>query len=207
MPRKPRGPRQATVRKPYKQQQEEPLFFWSETEGEGGFLAPWYISPFTEDGTRVFVSVGHWVTIQKAKLFGDEAALKRLHATKDTDKHREIGRKIKNFDEEVWKKECYRLAVKGNFLKFISPARGNRANLREHLLRTGKRELVNASPYDRLWGIGFKALDAKKIAREQWGANQYGKALMEVRKDLAWKADPKNIAVYDTPGSGFNIDW
>jgi predicted NAD-dependent protein-ADP-ribosyltransferase YbiA (DUF1768 family) len=51
--------------------QQKPLFFWLETETEGGFLSPWYRAPFYDQG-RTYLSVGQWVMAAKAQLFHDE---------------------------------------------------------------------------------------------------------------------------------------
>lgn len=56
-------------------------------------------------------------------------------------------------------------------------------SMRKWLLATGERELVEASPMDRIWGVGFGAREAG-ANRHRWGQNLLGKALMEVRKRL-----------------------
>jgi ribA/ribD-fused uncharacterized protein len=50
-------------------------------------------------------------------------------------------------------------------------------------METGDRELVEASPEDRIWGIGFTEKDAKENG-ERWGQNLLGKALVEVRRRI-----------------------
>ncbi|GAP82885.1 putative duf1768-domain-containing protein [Rosellinia necatrix] len=55
------------------------------------------------------------------------------------------------------------------------------ASFRDVLLATGDRELVEASPYDRVWGVGFAAAGAAANRRQKWGMNLLGKCLMEVR--------------------------
>jgi ribA/ribD-fused uncharacterized protein len=58
-------------------------------------------------------------------------------------------------------------------------------DLREFLLGTGDRVLVEASPQDRIWGIGLAADDERASVPEQWlGLNLLGFALMEVRHRL-----------------------
>lgn len=56
-------------------------------------------------------------------------------------------------------------------------------DLRKQLLATGTRDLVEASPRDRIWGIGFGWKNAEK-QRQRWGLNLLGKALVEVRERL-----------------------
>jgi ribA/ribD-fused uncharacterized protein len=56
------------------------------------------------------------------------------------------------------------------------------------LLGTGDRELIEASPNDRIWGIGFNAEDA--LGKEsEWGSNKLGKALERVRQRLRLEND------------------
>lgn len=91
---------------------------------------------------------------------------------------RDLGRQIPNFDEEVWVKERYAIVVEGNYLKFTQ-----NEDLKRRLLGTGDRELVEASPRDRIWGVGFGKATAGS-QRERWGLNLLGKALMETRARL-----------------------
>lgn len=89
----------------------------------------------------------------------------------------------------------------GNWYKFTSPKESviggegkwgrtsveKVPSLAKKLLETGERELVEASPYDRVWGIGYGAADAED-SREFWGENLLGKALMRVRDRLRGEA-------------------
>ena len=86
-----------------------------------------------------------------------------------------LGRKVPNFDEQLWEVHRYAIVKSGNYLKFTQ----NEA-LKKILLQTGDRELVEASPVDRIWGIGFSAEKAMEN-RHRWGLNLLGKVLMEVR--------------------------
>lgn len=52
----------------------------------------------------------------------------------------------------------------------------------KRLLETSDKTIVEASPYDKIWGIGLKKEAAVKIPEAQWpGENLLGKALMVVR--------------------------
>lgn len=60
---------------------------------------------------------------------------------------------------------------------------------RDRLLATNSAILVEASPYDKLWGIGMSATGAKKLTESELNAvlasrNLLGKALMVVREEL-----------------------
>ncbi len=68
----------------------------------------------------------------------------------------------------------------GNLAKF-----GQHADLREFLLTTGDRVLVEASPFDRIWGIGMGPNNPAALRPSAWrGQNLLGFALMEVRERL-----------------------
>lgn len=91
---------------------------------------------------------------------------------------RDLGRKIPNFLQEVWDQHRFAIVSEGSYLKF-----SQNKDLKEKLLATGNRELVEASPTDRIWGIGFGARYAS-ANRSEWGLNLLGKALMEARERL-----------------------
>lgn len=91
---------------------------------------------------------------------------------------RDLGRKIPNFTQEAWEQNRFAIVVEGNYLKF-----SQNAELKQKLLATCNRELVEASPRDRIWGVGFGAKNAG-ANRSGWGLNLLGKALMETRERL-----------------------
>ncbi len=95
---------------------------------------------------------------------------------------RQPGRRtVANNDEERWAAERFELVVQGNVAKF-----GQDAALRQYLLGTGRRVLVEASPRDRIWGIGLGAADEASTDPGRWrGLNLLGFALMEARDRLA----------------------
>jgi hypothetical protein len=86
-----------------------------------------------------------------------------------------LGRKVPNFSDDVWVAERYAIVLEGSYLKFTQ-----NDDLKRQLLDTGTRELVEASPRDRIWGIGF-GKDRAGSVRERWGLNLLGKALVETR--------------------------
>lgn len=80
--------------------------------------------------------------------------------------------------------------AEGNYLKFsqgVAQAQDSEPSpepgtpLKQLLLETGDRELVEASSEDRVWGIGVGVEDAPGSRREEWGENLLGRALMGVR--------------------------
>lgn len=114
---------------------------------------------------------------QKAILFNDTAIAARTLTAKHPRDVKSLGRKVKNFDQDVWVANRERIVFEGNMLKFRDET------LKAQLLATGDAEIVEASPYDDIWGIGYREEHADAV-RADWGQNLLGKALMEVRKQL-----------------------
>ncbi|KAF4344138.1 hypothetical protein FBEOM_1927 [Fusarium beomiforme] len=186
-----------------------PVYFWRETDPATGYLSQWYYCPFKDDGDehKTYKTAEHYMMHQKALLFNDHAIALEILKTAHPRKVKSLGRKVKDFDEGRWLKHRCEVARKGNLLKFTraiteegfkkgtpgnsqadslhQPIEGSLADM---LINTGDRELVEASPFDRIWGIGFKAADAD-AAKESWGENLLGKELMEVRRILKEKRD------------------
>ena len=126
-----------------------------------------------------FPSAEHWMMVKKALLFNDaEKAREILEVPDDMAAVKALGREVKNFDEARWVSARKDIVLEGNLHKF----RQNEA-LRAKLLATGTKRIVEASPRDRIWGIGFGAKNALRN-RERWGQNLLGLALEETRRVL-----------------------
>ncbi|AZP20732.1 NADAR family protein [Streptomyces aquilus] len=142
-------------------------------------LSQWWPSRFVVDGVT-YETAEHWMMAGKARLFGDAEAERRVLAAGHPSLAKKAGRLVRDFDEEIWQRERFGIVVEGSVHKFASDAR-----LREFLLSTGERVLVEASPVDRVWGIGLAATDEAASDPERWrGPNLLGFALMEARGRL-----------------------
>ena len=115
----------------------------------------------------------------KAKHFADTDTIAAILSELDPRKQKALGRQVKDFQPEAWDKVKFDVVKRGNLLKF----RQNEG-LRELLLATDYRELVEASRFDGVWGIGLTAERARTVPRERWGMNLLGRALMSVRDEL-----------------------
>ncbi len=132
------------------------------------------------DGVE-YATAEHWMMAGKARLFGDAEAERAVLAAKHPAEAKKAGRLVRGFDEETWRRERFGLVAEGSVHKFRAAA-----ELRGFLLATGDRVLVEASPVDRVWGIGLAAADAGAEDPERWrGLNLLGFALMEARERLA----------------------
>ncbi|KAK7705196.1 60S ribosomal protein L19B [Diaporthe eres] len=164
-----------------------PIYFWRETEEPYGWMSQWYAYEMRDgsDNTIVYPTAEHYMMYQKARLFNDNKVAGEVLAGSELHprKIKTLGRKVVGFDEATWVAERERIVQEGTWLKMTEPAHDGQVNLGELLLATGDRELVEASPYDQVWGVGFRAKDAERN-RERWGLNLLGKALMAVRERL-----------------------
>ncbi|WP_309110052.1 NADAR family protein, partial [Saccharothrix sp.] len=159
------------------------LFFWNQNAPGGsvhkGCLSQWYPSPFTADG-HVFATAEHYMMWRKAVLFDDLDTAARILAAKHPRQAKDLGREVRGFDQETWDAQRFAIVADGSALKF-----GADPDLRDYLLATGDRVLVEASPLDRVWGIGLTEDDPRATDPEQWqGLNLLGFALAEARSRL-----------------------
>lgn len=164
------------------------LLFWGHRPPPGGgvgqgCLSQWWPVNFAVDGV-IYRSAEHFMMAAKARLFGDDEAAERIQAATHPGQAKALGRQVRGFDEQRWADARFELVVTGNLAKF-----GQHPDLREFLLGTGERVLVEASPVDRIWGIGLAADDRQATAPDYWpGLNLLGFALMEVRHRLSTSA-------------------
>lgn len=159
--------------------EDEYVFFWR-TDGQYGFLSQWFCSPFVADGIT-FTTAEQYMMYRKAELFGDsETALKIVNTPSlHPNEHKRMGRMVRNFNESVWSNQSMIIVAGVNYFKFMQ-----NDTLRNLLMSTGKKTLVEASPNDRIWGIGFDSVNAI-VNVSSWGSNRLGRALMMVRDEIA----------------------
>ncbi len=116
----------------------------------------------------------------KARLFGDSPSLDKILTSKHPKQAKDLGRSVAGFDEAAWVNHRFEIVIAANEAKF----RQN-PQLAQFLVSTGSRVLVEASPVDRIWGIGMAADDRRATSPLQWrGLNLLGFALMEVRERI-----------------------
>jgi len=160
------------------------LHFWGHRprpDGQVGAscLSQWWPSPFTVAGVE-YATAEHWMMASKARLFGDEEAERRALDAPNPALAKKAGRLVRGFDDAIWERERYGIVVDASVHKFAA-----HADLRAFLLGTGERVLVEASPLDRVWGIGLAADDERATDPERWrGPNLLGFALMAARERL-----------------------
>lgn len=160
------------------------LHFWGHAPRRDGAvgascLSQWWQSPFTVGGVE-YATAEHWMMAAKARLFDDAEAERKALTASGPALAKKAGRLVRGFDEAVWERERSGIVVEGSVHKFRQEDR-----LRDYLLGTGDRVLVEASPMDRIWGIGLAADDERAQDPACWrGLNLLGFALMEARERL-----------------------
>lgn len=150
------------------------LFFSSRS-----YLSNFYICSFEVDGVR-FSSTEQFFHYRKADVFKDQSSMTKILATKDPKEQKRLGRKVKNYKESVWSDKCYMIMKRGLYAKF-----DQNPVLKERLLSFSNARFVEASPYDKKWGIGIGADHPNAASPSKWtGTNLMGQALTEVRDIL-----------------------
>ena len=121
----------------------------------------------------------------KAIHFKDWDSEERILKATHPYQQKKLGRKVKNFNTEEWNKYAKIYVSNGNHEKFTQ----NPKHL-EYLLSTKGTTLVEASLYDKVWGIGLGIDDPSKSDPKNWkGTNWLGEVLTELRDDLIKEGD------------------
>tara|TARA_R110002073_G_scaffold241497_6_gene403523 strand:- start:47674 stop:48237 length:564 start_codon:yes stop_codon:yes gene_type:complete len=160
------------------------LMFWGHTAKRGDAVGAWCLSQwfgaaFEIDGVR-YATTEHFMMAEKARLFGDEETLEEILRASSPGAAKALGRKVRGFDNDRWCASRYEIVVRGNVGKF-----SQNSELGAFLTGTKNRVLVEASPPDRVWGIGLAADDERAENPLLWrGLNLLGFALMDVRDTL-----------------------
>ena len=144
-----------------------------------GYFSQWYPAKFTINNI-MYYNAEQYMMAEKAKLFGDDYIYNQILKTTDPSICKQLGRQIKNFDEDLWKENCEKIVYNGNLAKF-----SQNIDLKKKLLDTKTAILAEASPYDKIWGVGLSVNNPDFKDPKKWkGTNYLGKALMKVRDTL-----------------------
>jgi hypothetical protein len=149
------------------------VFFW------GSEFSNWFECRFKYKNLNFYNSEQAFMW-EKAVFFGDMTIAAQVLKTPNPRDNKALGRKIKGFDAGKWLIDGYPYMIAVNMAKFSQNSR-----LKAILLSTGDKIIVEASPYDTIWGIGLHWEDDKVLDEKNWrGMNLLGKALMEIREKL-----------------------
>ena len=149
------------------------VFFW-----EGPF-SNWSPSTFTLSNNTFANSEQAFMWL-KAEFFKDEETASKILLTSEPDKVKALGRQVKNYDDKAWTDVRFTMMLHACYAKFAQ-----NDSLTSLLLATGNRTLVEASPYDKIWGIGLAENEPGIEDAANWkGLNLLGEVLMDVRRKL-----------------------
>lgn len=150
------------------------VYFW----GDPSF-SNWGPSLFEYKGHRFYNSEQAYMW-EKAIFFNDYEIAEEILKTTSPKNAKDLGREVSNYNDKEWAEVRYNIMVEVCLAKYQRDQ-----DKRETLLSTGDRVLVEASPYDTIWGVGLHWTDEKILDEKNWkGENLLGKALMEVRDVL-----------------------
>lgn len=151
------------------------IFFWKSES----IFSQWYSCNFI-DLDNTYSSTEQYMMYQKAKLFNDLEIANKILKTNNPRTIKMYGRKVKNFNENIWIKNRENIVYNGNLLKFQQ-----NKYLQKELLKTNNKILVEASPYDKIWGIGMNKNHKDILDKTKWkGLNLLGICLMKVRETI-----------------------
>lgn len=146
---------------------------------ENGYLSNWYLSYFTVNGID-FSSMEQFMMYQKACRFHDEEIANNILHTDNVAEIKKLGRKVHDYDENIWNGVRQIIVYEGLKAKF-----SQNADLKRQLVDTGDVVLAECAVRDQIWGIGLSMGDPNRFERSKWkGYNLLGYALMLVREQL-----------------------
>ncbi len=155
--------------------EQEYVFFW----GTESPFSNWHPAKFKIDG-KEFCNTEQWMMYSKAILMLDYEMAEKVMCTPDPRTVKALGRKVKNFNSNLWDKVKFDVVFNGCLAKF-----SQNEEIKMALLGTGDKKICEASPVDYIWGIALDAAHAAKTPEDKWpGQNLLGKVLMKVREEL-----------------------
>jgi ribA/ribD-fused uncharacterized protein len=158
----------------------ESIYFYK-AEEPYWFLTNFYMSKFKDENGNEYCCNEQFFMKKKQELFDPtnvQLAASILSAT-SAPEIKGLGRQVRNFDDKLWDQHKYEVMKEGLRLKFSQDE-----DLRRKLLDTIPARLFEASPKDRVWGIGYGE-DELPADESMYGQNLLGKALQDVRADLS----------------------
>ncbi len=150
------------------------VFFWS------GIYSQWFESPFEAEG-QIFNTAEQYMMYKKAMLFNDEDIANAIMRTRNPKEQKALGRQVRGFNSKKWNEHAINIVSEGNYQKFKQNPNLSKTLLGKHL----NKEIVEASPFDKIWGIGLHFNDEACDDKSKWqGTNWLGISIMNARERL-----------------------
>lgn len=140
----------------------------------------WHPCLFEDEQGNKYNCSEQYMMAQKALLFGDQENFENIMDSSDPRDQKDFGRAVKGFNSKIWEDNAKRIVYEGCKLKFEQNPK-----LLNELLNTNGKKLVEASPTDRVWGIGLAEDDPRIHDPKNWrGTNWLGEVLTKLRDDI-----------------------
>ena len=151
------------------------VFFW------GGCFSQWYKSSIQYDPLNsphiIFNTAEQGMMYFKAKTFNDDEIAEKILQTSNPKEQKALGRQVKGYNDEVWNEVRFSVVTHLNYLKFSQ----NR-ELKSILVMLKDWDFVEASPEDKIWGVGMSVDDPLIFDPSNWkGQNLLGKAIKKAQ--------------------------
>lgn len=147
------------------------VYFWN------GPFSQWYLSDFKDETWEEYCCAEQYMMAIKAWKFKDSHIRGLILDSKNPKEIKALGRAVQNFDPIVWDSIKFTVVKNANLYKFSC-----NDELLKLLMATENRILVEASPYDKIWGVGLAEENDMILDENNWrGENLLGRALTEVR--------------------------
>lgn len=150
------------------------VLFW------GSIFSNFAITPYVSfDGIEFYCTEQEFM-YRKAMLFDDYESAKKIRMASTPRECKVLGRNVKNFDNVIWDKLRYDVMYNACKAKFTQDEEAH-----NQLMSYPGKTFVEASPYDRIWGIGLGEYDPKAWDEKTWrGQNLLGKVLTQIRDEF-----------------------
>jgi ribA/ribD-fused uncharacterized protein len=162
----------------YRNSEYLPFYSHNDRFGDKAVFSNFYPAKFTIDGIE-FNCSEQYMMYKKAELFNDTFIANKILSIDNPVVIKACGRQVKKFDKDIWEENSLSIVTKGCYAKFSQNIR-----LKNILLDTKDKLLIEATKNDYIWGIGFNVTDFRVVSREEWGKNWLGICLMRVRDIL-----------------------
>lgn len=150
------------------------VFFWKES------FSQWHMKPFTNNDGITFNCPEQYMMYKKAMLFNDIETANKIMSASHPSEQKKLGRLVKNYNQESWDANKYRIVFEANMYKYTQNPK-----LLAELLETGDKILVEASPYDPIWGIGLDENAPGIEDKNNWkGENLLGFVITDVKTNI-----------------------
>lgn len=154
------------------------VFFYGSSE----IYSNWHRCRFIIEGIT-FNCSEQAMMYYKAKMFRDYDTANKILKSKNPREQKQLGREVKNFDESYWINNREEIMYRILYEKFTQ-----NEDFKKELLKYKQHEFVEASPYDKIWGIGLDQTNDLILDESNWrGQNLLGKCITRLKNDLLLK--------------------